>query len=235
MNVHSQWKRVVRRLDLLEQQRRRRLVERKMPEHHHVQHHAQRPDVNRFAHVRPARQHLGRNVRGRTALIQHRIAVRLQVLAQTEVRDGDAIRVLVQHDIAQLQVAMDDVALVEFLHHRNDIAEYHQSGDIVHLLHGDQVLLQIDVGLRSLAELVRPHAVQHENDAPVDATGVPRLGLAVDDRLLLLVRVVRQQAMRLDDAPLIGQHRQQREFGVQQHFAVFLLQARLHGGLFLVA
>lgn len=85
---------------------------------------------------------------------------------------------------------MDDVALMQILDIRDYVAEDGQSDAVAHTLDLNEVLLEVNVGLRGSAVLVRPDAVEDEHDARTYTAGVDG-GVGIDGgRFFLVSRVL---------------------------------------------
>uniref|UniRef100_A0A182QQQ5 Uncharacterized protein n=1 Tax=Anopheles farauti TaxID=69004 RepID=A0A182QQQ5_9DIPT len=190
----------VRFADLPEQCRRCGVQERKFSEHDRVQDHPEGPHIGRFAPVRLAAEHIGRNVRRTAALIEQTLLVVDEMFAEEKVRQHDSTRPPVQHDVVQLQIAVDDVACVQLLDHLHHLVEQLQRVPFADACDGD-------VSLQA-------------NTAP-DAPGVDRLDRPiVPIDLTLFERVIAEESMLMDHSIQVVQHREQRELIMQQHLAL---------------
>lgn len=94
------------------------VVERRQPVDHLVDQDAQRPPVHALP-VRHLPQDLGRQVLGRAAQRLRRVALHV-LLRQAEVRDAD-VALGVQEEVLGLQVAVDDVVLMQMGDAQHDL------------------------------------------------------------------------------------------------------------------
>ena len=70
---------------------------------------------------------------------------------------------------------MDHIPLMELLNHLHDLVKHHQRFNLRESVRLD-VLLQVHVGRRAFAKLVRVHAVQHQDQSATNLPGVDPLG-----------------------------------------------------------
>ena len=124
--------------------------------------------------IRLPRQHVRRYVRWGSPLVPKKISVREQVLPQTEIRDRDTVSVLVQHKVAQLEVTMNNVPVVESPHGLCHIIENLQGFLLAQAFLFDHVLLQVDQLRVTSAGIGSRAPFENQAQVPLEAASVHR-------------------------------------------------------------
>uniref|UniRef100_A0A9L0K7F7 Uncharacterized protein n=1 Tax=Equus asinus TaxID=9793 RepID=A0A9L0K7F7_EQUAS len=100
-----------------------RVVEGHAPGDHDVEHDAQAPYVILLGVVGDAQEYLGRGVGGRAAVGGAQVGVAVCLAAEAEVGELDAALVRAQQHVFALEVAVDQVVVVQVAHGSGDLCE----------------------------------------------------------------------------------------------------------------